>query len=208
MPWETRLPHADHADGVPAQAEPLEPTPDTPAGDAAAVPRGRILWWLTALIVAVDQASKAVVRAMLPLYDSVSGIPGLLDITHVRNEGVAFGLFNTYDLPYKAVLTTVLALLALAGITYYARHLRPHEWLARTGLSLILGGAIGNLIDRVTMGYVLDFVDVYWGDWHFWAFNVADASITIGAVLVFADLLLVNRHAAPGGHAGPPLPSD
>ena len=188
-----RLSHADHADGIPAPAEPVDPTPDAPAGDSAAVSRGRILWWLTALIVAVDQASKAIVRATLPLYDSVSGVPGLLDITHVRNEGVAFGLFNTYDLPYKAAMTTALALLALAGITYYARHLRPNEWLARTGLSLILGGAIGNLIDRVTMGYVLDFVDVYWGDWHFWAFNVADASITIGAVLVFADLLFVNR---------------
>ena len=81
-------------------------------------------------------------------------------------------------------------MLALAGITYYARHLRPHEWLARAGLSLILGGAIGNLVDRVTMGYVLDFVDVYWGDWHFWAFNVADASISVGAVLVFVDLLV------------------
>ena len=154
------------------------------------------MWWLTALVVAVDQASKAIVRAWLPLYDAFTAIPGMLDITHVRNEGVAFGLFNTYDLPYKAALTTALALLALAGITYYARHLRPHEWLARTGLSLILGGAIGNLVDRVTVGYVLDFVDVYWGDWHFWAFNVADASITIGAVLVFADLLFVNRHVS------------
>ena len=65
---------------------------------------------------------------------------------------------------------------------------------ARVGLSLILGGALGNLIDRFHAGYVLDFVDVYWRGWHFWAFNVADASITIGAVLVFVDLLLVRRH--------------
>jgi signal peptidase II len=187
------LPHADHADETPIQAEPLDRTPDAPAGDHAPVRRGRILWWVTALVVGLDQATKAGIRAWLPLFDSFTGIPGMLDITHVRNEGVAFGLFNTYDLPYKAVMTTGLAVLALAGITYYARHLRPHEWLARTGLSLILGGAIGNLIDRVTTGYVLDFVDVYWGDWHFWAFNVADASITIGAVLVFADLLFVNR---------------
>jgi signal peptidase II len=176
-----------------APAGPLDPAPAAPSGETTTVRRGRILWWVAALVVALDQASKAIIHAWLPLYDSVTGIPGVLDITHVRNEGVAFGLFNTYDLPYKAVMTTALALLALAGITYYARHLRPHEWLARTGLSLILGGAIGNLIDRVTMGYVLDFVDVYWGDWHFWAFNVADASITIGAVLVFADLLFVNR---------------
>ena len=68
--------------------------------------------------------------------------------------------------------------------------------MARLGLSIILGGALGNLIDRVRLGYVTDFVDAYWGTWHFWAFNVADASITIGAILVFADLLLVSRHAS------------
>jgi signal peptidase II len=184
---------------VPPETQPA-PEPDHGPGDrgpaAPALGRGRILWWLTALVIALDQATKAVIRAWVPLYDSRTAIPSLLDITHVRNEGVAFGLFNTYDLPYKTVLTTGLALLALAGIIYYARHLRPDEWLARTGLSLILGGAIGNLIDRVTTGYVLDFVDVYWGNWHFWAFNVADASISVGAVLVFADLLFVKRHAS------------
>ena len=68
-------------------------------------------------------------------------------------------------------------------------------WRA-SGLSLILGGAVGNLIDRLRQGYVVDFVDVYWRGWHFWAFNVADASITIGAMLVFLDLLLVTRHAS------------
>lgn len=68
--------------------------------------------------------------------------------------------------------------------------------MARIGLSLILGGAVGNLIDRLRVGYVDDFVDVYFRGWHFWAFNVADASITIGAILVFLDLLLVARHAS------------
>ena len=62
----------------------------------------------------------------------------------------------------------------------YARQLPPAHWLARLGLALILGGAAGNLIDRVRQGYVVDFVDVYWGDWHFWAFNVADAAISVG----------------------------
>jgi signal peptidase II len=74
--------------------------------------------------------------------------------------------------------------------------LQQREWVARIGLACILGGAIGNLIDRVRQGYVLDFVDVYWGTWHFWAFNVADAAISIGAVLVFVDLLLVRSHAS------------
>ena len=93
------------------------------------------------------------------------------------------------------MITAALAGLALFGIALYARHIRRDEWTARIGLSLILGGAIGNLVDRVWRASVVDFVDVYWSGWHFWAFNVADAAITIGAVLVFLDLLLVTRHA-------------
>lgn len=153
-------------------------------------------WWVTIGLIVADQITKALVHQSLGLYDSVSVIPGLIDLVHVRNEGVAFGLLNSADLPFKAVLTSALAVAALLGIALYARQLQAHERIARFGLACILGGAIGNLIDRVRQGYVLDFVDVYWGAWHFWAFNVADASITVGALLVFADLLLVKQHAS------------
>jgi signal peptidase II len=147
-------------------------------------------------IIALDQISKGLVSAVLGLYDSKTIIPGFLDFVHVRNEGVAFGLLNTTQLPYKTAITTILAVTALAGIALYARQLQQREWVARLGLACILGGAIGNLIDRVRQGYVLDFVDVYWKSWHFWAFNVADAAISIGAILVFVDLLLVRSHAS------------
>ena len=159
-------------------------------------PRLGVKWWLILIIIASDQLTKALVRNAVPLYDSKPLVPGLVDLAHVRNEGVAFGLFNSMDLPYKWAFTTALALAALVGITYYARHIRPSERLARIGLTMILGGALGNLIDRVWAGYVLDFVDVYWRGWHFWAFNVADGCISIGAVLVFVDLLLVKPHAS------------
>jgi signal peptidase II len=159
-------------------------------------PRVGVLWWLTLSIIAADQITKALVRSVVSLYDSRPLIPGLVDLAHVRNEGVAFGLFNSLDLPYKWAFTTALALAALGGITYYARHIRPSERMARVGLSMILGGALGNLIDRMWAGYVLDFMDVYWRGWHFWAFNIADACISIGAVLVFVDLLLVKPHAS------------
>lgn len=152
--------------------------------------------WIVVALVALDQWTKALVHASIGLYEHTTVIPGWLDLVHVRNEGVAFGLLNALDLPYKPVLTTTLACLALGGIVLYYRLLEAHERLARLGVVCIAGGAIGNLIDRVRQGYVLDFVDVYWGDWHFWAFNVADAAITIGAILVFADLLLVKRHAS------------
>ena len=168
-----------------------------PSGPEA-VTIGRVprYWWATIGIVVADQVTKAMVSAALGLYDSTTVIPGLLDLVHVRNEGVAFGLLNSTDLPYKTAITTILAVTALAGIALYARHLRDREWVARLGLACILGGAVGNLIDRVRQGYVLDFVDVYWKAWHFWAFNVADAAITIGAILVFVDLLLVRSHAS------------
>jgi signal peptidase II len=167
-----------------------------PADRPADPPRAGLMWWLTIGIIIADQVTKALVRNSVPLFDSRPLVPGLIDLAHVRNEGVAFGLFNASTLPHKWILTTALALAALTGITYYARHLRGGEKIARLGLSMILGGALGNLIDRLWAGYVLDFVDVYWRGWHFWAFNVADACISIGAVLVFVDLLLVKPHAS------------
>lgn len=144
-------------------------------------------------MIVLDQLVKLAIIRMLPLYDSVTVIPHVLDLTYVRNTGVAFGLLNDSSLPYKGVVTSALALSALAGIAFYARQLQAHERWARIGLALILGGACGNLIDRFRLGYVVDFVDAYWGNWHFWAFNVADAAITIGAVFVFLDLFLSNR---------------
>ena len=151
--------------------------------------------WLGGSIVALDQATKAVVRWSLDLHDSVTVIPGLMDITHVRNTGAAFGILNAADFPFKSAVMLVIALAAFAAIAYFSTRLTVHETLARAGLTLVLAGAGGNLIDRATVGYVTDFVDVYWRDWHFWAFNVADAAITIGAALVILDLLVAGRHA-------------
>jgi signal peptidase II len=150
-----------------------------------------------AAVVAVDQATKAVVRYTLPLHESRSIIPQFLDLTHVQNTGAAFGLLNATDFPYKPIVMIVVAAAALVAIAAYATQLGFHERLARFGLALILGGAVGNLIDRATSGYVIDFVDVYWGSAHFWAFNVADAAITMGAVLVLLDMIgLGRRHAS------------
>ena len=148
-------------------------------------------------IVVVDQVTKFVVRTTLPLYAKKTIIPQLLDFTHVQNTGAAFGVLNAADFPYKSAVMIGIATLALVAISVYARQLGSHEKLSRYGLALILGGAFGNLIDRATVGYVVDFVDVYWGEAHFWAFNVADAAITIGAVLVLFEMIgLGRRHAS------------
>jgi len=114
----------------------------------------------------------------------------------VQNTGAAFGLLNAADFPFKSALMIGIATLALVAISLYARQLGNDEKLSRYGLALILGGAFGNLIDRAIAGYVVDFVDVYWGEAHFWAFNVADAAITIGAILVLLEMLGLGRQHA------------
>jgi signal peptidase II len=156
----------------------------------------RLEIWLPILIVALDQLSKAIIRATLPLHESVTIIPGLVDFTHVRNTGAAFGLFNSADFPYKAAVITLIAVAALAGIGMYAAGLAHGQVLARTGLALIIGGAAGNLIDRATVGSVVDFVDVYWRTYHFWAFNVADSAITVGAAIMILDMFRPEAHVS------------
>ena len=149
--------------------------------------------WIAGVIVLLDQATKALVRAKLPLHDSVTVIPGFFDLTHVRNTGAAFGMLDNADFPYKPALMVLVALIALGAVASYALTLPATQRVARFGLALILGGAIGNLIDRATMGYVVDFVDVYFRGVHFWAFNVADSAITVGVVLMLLDVLGVGR---------------
>ena len=137
----------------------------------------------------LDQFVKAIVRREIALNESITVIPGFFDLTRVHNTGTAFGFMNATDFPFKTVILACVAIGALAALAMYAATLPASQWLARIGLALILGGAAGNLIDRIREGYVVDFVDLYWSGWHFWAFNVADASITVGVALMILDLL-------------------
>src|SRR5688572_14478398 len=144
---------------------------------------------LTIGVVVVDQAVKAVVRSNFELHESVEVIPSFFNLTRVHNYGAAFGLMNAADFPFKTVVLSIIAAIALLALTVYASTLPVEQRLARVGLALIVGGAAGNLIDRLSAGFVVDFVDVYWRDWHFWAFNVADAAITVGVAFMILDLL-------------------
>jgi len=145
------------------------------------------------VILAIDQATKAMVRANLHEHDSVTVIPGLVDITHVLNNGTAFGFLNGVEFPFKTVVIAIIAAAALIGVGLYAASLAHHQWAARLGLALIIGGAAGNLLDRVVAGSVVDFVDVYWRTHHFWAFNVADSAISVGVAIMILDMLSSER---------------
>jgi signal peptidase II len=167
-------------------------TSDDPS---AARPPKRLELWLPLIIIATDQATKAMVRASVPLHDSVTVIPGVMDITHVLNSGAAFGILNGVEFPFKTVAIAVIAMAALIGVGMYAARISHHQLSARVGLALIIGGAAGNLIDRVRSGSVVDFVDVYWRAHHFWAFNVADSAISVGVTIMILDMLRFDRRS-------------
>ena len=144
-------------------------------------------------VVLFDQLTKAMVRNSLTLHESVTVIPEFFDLTRVHNTGTAYGFLDGVDFPFKTALLVCVAAAALVGLTLYSMSLEPSQRLTRVGLTLVIGGAAGNLIDRLTAGYVLDFVDLYRGNWHFWAFNVADSAISVGVALMILELLGVGR---------------
>ena len=150
--------------------------------------------WIALVIVVVDQITKAIVRSQFELHEGVLVIPGFFNLTRVHNTGAAFGMLNAVDFPFKTVAISVVAACAVAGLAFFAATLPAVQWLSRLGIALIIGGAAGNLIDRIALGYVTDFVDLYWQGWHFWAFNVADAAITVGVALMILDMLGAGRH--------------
>ena len=121
---------------------------------------------------------------------------GLLSLSHVRNRGAAFGLLSDWDIPYQSALLAALSVLALLAIALYFLRLPAAARLPRLALALVLGGAVGNLIDRVRLGYVVDFVHVYWRQHQWPDFNVADSAITVGVALLVLDIL-----RSPGGGA-------
>ena len=162
----------------------------------ASRPGGRLELWVPPLVVLLDQVTKWLVRTRVPLYGSVEVIPDFLDITHVRNTGAAFGFLNAVDFPGKTIVIAVVAICALIGVSVYAGTLAREHLLPRLGMAFIIGGAAGNLIDRILVGSVVDFVDAYWGSVHFWAFNVADSAITVGVALMILDMIGTRTHAS------------
>lgn len=164
----------------------------------------RLRWLaLSAGVLLVDQVSKNLVRARLPLSDSETVVPGLFSLTHVTNRGALFGILHDLPDPWRAALFTVVPFAAIVLILYFQGRTAPADRLAHGGLALILGGAAGNFLDRLRLGWVVDFLDVYVGPHHWPAFNVADSAICIGVGLLILDLLRPHRRVASAGLATP-----
>lgn len=143
-------------------------------------------------VALLDQVTKALVLHYLPLYSSTPIIPGFFDLTHIQNPGGAFGLFSSQSSTVQTAVFLFASALAAGVILYlYATTPGTHRFLA-FGFALIFGGAIGNMVDRFRFGRVVDFLDVYLGNLHWPAFNIADSAVTIG-IGIFIYHLVLNR---------------
>jgi signal peptidase II len=151
---------------------------------------------ISAIVFAIDRLTKSFIEAHVSPFDVHSVIPGFFDIVHSQNRGVAFGLMNDSTSAWRTVVLIVFsaaALILVAGLLWRAARL--DRWTA-TGLALVLGGAAGNLFDRILWGRVTDFLEFYIGDLHWPTFNVADSCIVIGSGLLLLELLRPKRQPA------------
>lgn len=150
------------------------------------MPRYRILSIIAFVIVILDQVTKLYVDANFRLHETVPVVRGFFHLTYVRNKGAAFGILadNAVRVPFFITVSIV----AMLGILWYIKRIRKDQKLALFSLSLIFSGAFGNLIDRIRLGEVIDFLDVFWRHYHWPAFNVADSAITVGVTLLFIEM--------------------
>lgn len=143
-----------------------------------------VYWlWLTALVIVADQITKQLVVKHLRWFDVVPVLPNL-NLVHMKNTGAAFSMMSSAPPAFFVLLGTSVSL----GIFWWLRRNPRGQTLIAAALSLIMGGALGNVVDRVTRGHVVDFIDFYVGSWHFAAFNVADMAISCGAGLLILDM--------------------
>ncbi len=144
--------------------------------------------WPALAIIVLDQISKFAVMQSLRVYESVPVIEGFFNLVHVRNRGMAFGLLNRPDINFGFYLLVGASIGAVVLLLIWFVKLEENDSLTILALSLILGGAVGNLIDRLRLREVVDFLDVYVGTYHWPAFNVADSAITVGVFLVAINM--------------------
>ena len=148
---------------------------------------------LTAGVLVLDQVTKALVSVNLKMYEIRPIIKGVLNLTRIHNTGAAFGLLAGQASTVRTVFFLTVSFLALGVVLWLLLRLPPNQKVELVALSLIFGGALGNVIDRARLGEVVDFVDVYYSSYHWPAFNVADSAITVGVILILYRLIFVRE---------------
>ena len=150
-----------------------------------------ILLFVSAMVLVIDQATKVLVDRTMELHTSIPVINNVFNITYLRNKGAAFSFLATF--PYRLQFFVLVSLVAIGVIISVYVRLREDQRFTALSLALIFSGALGNLVDRVRLGEVIDFLDVYWRDHHWPAFNVADSAICVGVFLLAIDMYLEER---------------
>lgn len=152
---------------------------------------------LLGLIVTLDQFSKFAILVNLDLGKSQIWIPGLLSFTRVHNPGASFGIFATMPAKFREPFFLVFPMLILVLIVYLYYRLSQDQKISAVSLALIFGGAVGNLLDRIRLGFVVDFIDFFYGQRHYPAFNIADCAITLGVALWVLGIFFEKSNFAP-----------
>jgi signal peptidase II len=147
----------------------------------------RILFLVLSIILALDLGSKTIIDHTVPPYESIPVISGFFSITFVKNTGAAFGLFGGAINAGRTFFFLVITIGAVILISFILRKVKENRVLPPLSLAMIMAGAIGNLVDRIRWGYVIDFLDLHWRGYHWPAFNVADSAITLGVLLLVVE---------------------
>lgn len=152
-------------------------------------PKYRLALIVGSTVLVLDQITKALVANLMRLYQAIEIVPNFVHLTYLKNTGAAFGVLAGTRSPLRMFFFVLVSSVAIGCVLYLLKNLRPGRTSLVASLSLILGGAVGNLIDRLRMGEVIDFIDLHWHHFHWPAFNVADSSITIGVILLFIQMI-------------------
>jgi signal peptidase II len=155
--------------------------------------KNKYLWVgsIISVVLILDQITKNLVEKYLRLYDLVIVVPGFFNLTHVRNKGAAFSILSNMPDFWRGLFFISVTIISVAVIGFLIR--KNDGRLLITAFSLIVGGAVGNLIDRIRYGEVIDFIQWYVKSWYWPSFNVADSAITVGVALLAMDMLFVQK---------------
>ena len=145
--------------------------------------------FVSAILVLADQISKTIVGKTMSLYESIPVIQNFFHFTYITNDGMAFGI----NFPFGYYIFTSVSVLLTLFLFWYLWSVRTHSIVIRLGISFIIAGAIGNLIDRIFLGAVIDFLDFMIGNFHWYVFNLADSYVTVGMVLVLVDSIILEK---------------